>query len=108
MKVSTETGLILDIESPTQAQVDAYDRLQAKARRETLVESITVEAGSKVFNGDEVSQTRMARAIVAMQATGTVFTQWTLANNTVATVSLNDLVVALAKAGQRQTELWAL
>ena len=108
IRVATEEGLLVDVESPTQEQQAAYDRVQAKARREALVESIVVEVGDKAFDGDEVSQTRMARAVVAMQAMGVVSIPWTLADNRTVVVSINELVTALAMAGQRQSELWVL
>lgn len=48
----------------------------------------------------------MARAVVALQAAGQTETLWVLADNTPATVSLDELAEALALAGAEQTRLW--
>ncbi len=82
-------------------------REQAKANRQAAVDAIKVTtAAGNTFDGDEISQTRMARAILAMQATGTQYISWVLADNTPATVSLAELAEALALAGAEQTLLW--
>lgn len=80
---------------------------QAKAAREQAVARIKVTTSNgKTFDGDEVSQTRMARAVVALQAAGQSETVWVLADNTPATVTLAELAEALALAGAEQTQLW--
>jgi hypothetical protein len=83
-------------------------REEKKAARETAVEAIVVEVNGKQFDGDEVSQTRMARALVAMNAAGIIEVPWTLATNETALVSTLELTTALLMAGRRQTELWAI
>ena len=80
---------------------------QAKMQRTEAVARIQVTTASgKVFDGDETSQTRMARAVVALQAAGQTQTLWVLADNAPATVSLAELAEALALAGAEQTLLW--
>lgn len=80
---------------------------QNKMRRTESVARIRVTTASgKVFDGDETSQTRMARAVVALQAAGQSETTWVLADNTPATVTLAELAEALALAGAEQTRLW--
>lgn len=92
----------LDAQAAQAAQVQ-----QSKAARTEAVARIQVTTGSgKVFDGDEVSQTRMARAVVALQAAGQSETVWVLADNTPATVTLAELAEALALAGTEQTRLW--
>lgn len=87
----------------------APTREQLKAARTDVVRRIQVATSTgKTFDGDEDSQTRMARAILIAQATGQTSTQWTLADNTIATVTLAELTEALALAGQRQAELWPI
>ena len=50
--------------------------------RTAQVAALTVTTTSgKVFNGDEVSQSRMARAIIASGIVNETTTHWTLANN---------------------------
>ena len=86
---------------------DAAAHEQKKATREEAVARIRVTTSSgKTFDGDETSQTRMARAVVALQAAGQAETLWVLADNTPATVSLDELAEALALAGAEQTRLW--
>lgn len=80
---------------------------EAKTARQNLVDNIVVVTQSgKSFDGDEVSQGRITRAIVALQAMNQVSTQWVLSNNTIAEVSVAELVEALALAGQEQTRIW--
>lgn len=81
----------------------------AKAARQVAVDSIkvTTQAGH-TFDGDEVSQGRMARAILALDAAGQASTTWVLSNNTPTSVTRDDLQQALVLAGQEQTRLWLL
>ena len=82
-----------------------------KAERAEAVSRITVTVDGMVFDGDEISQERMARTITAAVATGeamTATTTWVLADNEVAQVSIEQLARALREAGERQTELWTL
>lgn len=93
-----------------QAQKDmeiAAAQLQAKKQeRQRAVEAITVTVDNMVFDGDETSQTRMARAIVVMQASSVPTINWVLHDNTVATVTVTQLTQALAAAGAEQARLW--
>lgn len=84
-------------------------RDQLKAEREAAVAAITVttQAGN-TFDGDEVSQTRMARAIIALQATGTPSVNWVLTDNTVIDAPVAELVEALALSGAAQAALWVI
>lgn len=85
----------------------AQAQQQTKTNRDEAVARIQVTTASgKVFDGDETSQTRMARAVIAMQAAGQDQTLWVLADNVPATVSLDELAEALALAGAEQTRLW--
>lgn len=81
-------------------------REEWKQQRQQAVDAITVTVNGKVFDGDEVSQTRMARAILGMQVAGATSINWTLADNSVTQATLEELSEALVLAGQRQAELW--
>jgi len=83
-------------------------RATAKAARAVAVAAITVTVGDKTFDGDETSQTRMARAIIGMQAANAPTINWTLANNVSTPVTVAELTEALILSGQRQAELWPL
>lgn len=79
--------------------------LDWKAERESRVRAIVVEVDGQRFDGDEDSQNRMARAVAAADQM-TEATEWTLADNTVATVSVQTLKTACRLAGEEQTRIW--
>lgn len=94
---------------PTPEELAEQALAQAKAERAEAVSSITVEVDGMVFDGDEVSQERMARTVTAATATGASMddtTTWVLHDNTVAQVSIRQLATALRLAGEAQTALW--
>jgi hypothetical protein len=81
-----------------------YLREIFKKSRTALVEKITVEVDSMIFDGDESAQDRMARAVLVLDGDET--TLWVLANNEPVRVSKFQLLTALKLAGQAQTDLW--
>lgn len=84
-------------------------RDELKAARQLAVDAIKVTTQlGHTFDGDEVAQSRMARAIIAMQATGTASTLWVLADNTVIPATVAELAEALALSGAAQSALWVL
>ena len=89
---------------PTAEEIAQQELAQAKAERANAVENITVEVDGMIFQGDETSQTRMSRSIVAMNDEDRI--TWVLADDTIAQVSKAQLQEALRKAGEKQTELW--
>lgn len=99
-------GVVFTPPPPSQKAIEAAYATR-RLERTLLVARIKVTTSSgKTFDGDETSQTRMARAIIALQATGTPTTPWVLADNTVAEITLAELIEALALAGTAQTALW--
>lgn len=88
-----------------QRSLEARERF--KAERAAAVRAITVTtAAGNTFDGDETSQSRMVRAIVALQATGTPSVVWVLADNSTVQATAAELVEALALAGAAQAALW--
>jgi hypothetical protein len=85
-----------------------HTRATAKVARAAAVAAIAVTVGDKTFDGDEQSQTRMARAILGLRAAGVPTIVWTLADNTVTPVTEAELTQALILAGQAQAALWPL
>jgi len=82
-------------------------REQWKARRAEAVRNIKVTtAAGNIFDGDEESQARMARALLGLQASGVTTVNWVLADNTVIDASSAELAEALALAGAEQARLW--
>lgn len=104
-------GALLEAPAKTDEEVAAEELAQAKAERADAVSKITVIVDGMVFDGDEVAQERMARTITAAVATGedmSAATNWVLADNTVAKVSITQLAQALRAAGEQQTKLWTV
>lgn len=76
-----------------------------KLRRQSAVNEIVVVVDGMVFDGDEDSQSRMARAVAAADSLQET-TEWTLADNTVVTVTVQQLKTACRLAGEEQTRIW--
>lgn len=95
---------------PVPVDPPTADHLRAawKASRAAAVEAIKVTTfAGNVFDGDEVSQGRMARAIIAINAAAPGTTvNWILADNTVIDATAAELTEALALAGAAQAALW--
>ena len=79
---------------------------EAKALREQSVNRIVVNVDGMKFDGDEVSQTRMSRALSVLGDDETM--TWVLYDNTVVQVTKEQLRQALRKAGEEQTRLWTI
>lgn len=80
------------------------------AQRDAAVAAIkvTTTAGN-TFDGDEVSQGRMSRAVVAMGAAPAGSTvNWVLADNSVIEATQEELTEALLLAGTAQAALWVI
>ena len=75
-----------------------------KASRAEAVANIKVTVNDKVYDGDETSQTRIARAISVMNDTETI--AWVLADDSVHMATKAELSEALKLAGAEQTSLW--
>lgn len=87
-------------EQATKAAREAW-----KAERTAAVSSITVTtAAGNTFDGDETSQARMARAIIALPTGGTVV--WVLADKSIIEASADEMREALALAVAEQARLW--
>ena len=105
----TALGIEADTRAAILSQIEfetAQDAVAAKKLRDTAVAAIKVTVNGKVFDGDEVAQGRMARAVAAAESEAISTYQWKLADNSVAAVSLDELKQALALAFQAQSELW--
>lgn len=92
------------VDPPTEAEL----RAEFKAERAAAVAAIlvTTSAGN-TFDGDEMSQGRMARAILGLQAAAPGSTvSWILADNSVVEVGIVELQEALMLAGAEQARLW--
>ena len=97
------------MKSEEEKKIEEQQRLldEAKAKRAEEVASITVEIDGMVFDGDEKAQERMARAVTMADSLDEE-TEWVLHDNTVATVTAEQLKRACREAGRKQTELWVI
>lgn len=97
-------------ETLTDEETAAYTLAAAKEERTETVAKIVVTVDGMMFDGDETSQNRMARTIVAAIALGadlaTETRLWVLADNVVAYPTIKQLAQALKLAGDGQTEVW--
>lgn len=83
-----------------------YIRHTARANKVAAVASIVVQVGDKSFDGDEISQGRMLRAISIASITGETSTEWKLADNTVVVATIDELKEALALSGKAMSDIW--
>jgi hypothetical protein len=87
----------------------ALTRAQLKAQRAEAVANIKVTtAAGNTFDGDEESQGRMARAIVALSTGLAPSVNWVLADNSVIAATVDELTEALVLAGMAQAAIWVI
>lgn len=98
-------GASLTRPEKTEEELAKEKMMNAKIERADYVSKLIVEVDGLLFDGDETSQDRMARSIVALNDGETV--QWVLANNTIVNVSKEQLRQALRLSGEAQTAIWA-
>lgn len=91
------------VENANDAALAAWEAI--KADRTEAVAQITVEIDGMVFDGDEESQTRMARAITGLEPNETQL--WKLTDHSIVYPTREQLKAALRLAGEEQTRLWA-
>lgn len=72
--------------------------------RDSQIAELVVEVDGMLFDADERSQDRMARAVAVGEAG--VTTKWKLADNTIVEVTWGQLKEALIKGGEATTEIW--
>lgn len=94
------------IPEPTAEELAAQELAQAKSERADAVSKIIVTVDGMQFDGDEESQQRVARSIIALEDGETM--PWVLYDNTIAEVTKEQLKQVLRLAGQRQSELWVV
>lgn len=91
---------------PTPEEIAAQELDKAKTERAQKVGSIVVEVDGMKFDGDEASQDRMSRALYVADITGMTSTEWVLYDNTIATVTKEQLEKAFSQALLLQGKLW--
>ena len=83
-----------------------YVRYINKQNKLDRVAAVVVAVGAKTFDGDEVSQGRMLRAMQIAAVTGETTTMWKLADNSIVEVTLDELKEALALSGKEMSKIW--
>lgn len=83
-------------------------RNDAKLIRQKIIDSIKVSVGNKVFDGNEISQSRMTSAILMMQISNQKTIKWTLADNTTKEITLDELKQALSLAVKEKSKYWEI
>ena len=76
----------------------------AKNSRKSAIDNVVVTVDGMEFDGNEISQERMSRVISVLKDNESIL--WVLHNNTVASVTKEQLQSALRLAVQEQTLLW--
>jgi hypothetical protein len=88
------------------AELEATQAREAfKSQRQEAVDNIEVTYEGTIYQGDEVSQGRMSRAILALPD-DTTTTLWIAKDNTPMQLTRVDLSSILRLAGEAQTVLW--
>ena len=101
-KVQTVVNGVVVSEDRTDEQ---YLNQVFKEERQRLVNSIEVEYQGNIYQGDELSQDRMSRAINGLPNDSSLILWKTKSNSTV-NLTRVDLKEILFKAGEKQTLLW--
>ena len=111
-KALLEREGVVPVATIPQAMLDAIEvaNIQStykswKLAREQLVKNIEVTYNGVVYQGDEDSQGRMSRAILALPDTVTTI-NWIAKNNTIVPLNANDLKTILFLSGQAQSLIW--
>ena len=82
--------------------------IKAKIHKNKIsaVRAIKVAVNEKIFDGDEDSQSRMLRAIQIASITNESSTKWKMADNSIVSVTLDELKQALSLAGKEMSKIW--
>jgi hypothetical protein len=83
-------------------------REELKQARQVAVDAITVTVNGKVFDGDEISQGRMVRALRVADITGQTSCTWVLHDNSAVEVTRDELAQALSLAMEAQGAIWVI
>lgn len=91
------------------ARIEEYSHTsindQAKREKELALKSIKVTVNGKEFDGHESARLNMTNALMVAGFTGQTQTNWKLADNTVAQVTISDVQQALAFSIQKVGEI---
>jgi hypothetical protein len=88
----------------TQAEIDAHltPRILPPSKAEQLATITVTTQSGKIFDGNETARTDILSALTTGELIGATSTNWKLADNTVAIVTRDELLEALALAIQEK------
>lgn len=92
-------GIVTEVERSDSAHI----KQKLKNQRQVLIDNIEVTYNNIIYQCDEISQDRMSRAINGMPDTETIL--WKAKDNSIQTLTKEDLRIILYKAGQEQTRI---
>ena len=95
------------IPPPSAEELEKQKQEQWKAERQALVDAIVVDIDGLAFDGDEISQNRMARAMGLADSPDET-TVWKLADKSFAQVTADQLRRGARAAGDEMTRIWAM
>lgn len=100
---------IFVVPPPTEAELAEQIRATFKAARQTLLDNLEITHDGVIYQADEVSQDRMARAIVAMETFPAETTiNWVAKDNSIHSLTRADLQAMLGLAGIAQANIWVM
>lgn len=99
-----ENGNFIHKDFRTDEEIQQALYNQWKDERQSKVDNIEVELNGIMYQGDETSQTRIARVVSVMEDTDTIM--WVAKDNNVNELSKADLKYILREAGIKQTLIW--
>lgn len=88
----------------TQAEIEDKQRAEFKANRQLLLNNLEITYNNIIYQADEISQSRMARAIVGMSDTDVI--TWIAKDNSSHQLTKSDLQNMLTLCGQAQIAIW--
>lgn len=91
--------------APSQEQIALSQQIEARREKELALKSIKVTVNGKEFDGHESARLNMTNALMVASFTGQTQTNWKLADNTVAQVTIADVQQALALSIQKVGEI---
>jgi hypothetical protein len=89
----------------TEDELEKQQYQEWKANRQTAVDNIEVSYNGVIFQGDEISQGRMARVIIGTTDDITTVL-WTAKDNSIHELNRIDLKAILSDAVNQQSGLW--
>ena len=79
--------------------------INKEIKRQMINNIIVTTSNGNVFQGNEESQDRMSRSIISLSILGQDYIDWILYDNSVVSISLEELKEALVLANQEQLRI---